>query len=240
VICPAIIKEAFMLTYVYDGSFEGLLTSVFEAFYRKQDPGLVKSRENLQYSLVDEYVQIDTDPGKSDRVYRSILEKISYDALQHVYHVFLSDDEAAGTLIYNYLKLGWKLGSKVDFYLTDGRVLKVHEISQRLEFELHRMLGFIRFRQVEGGIYYAPCKPDNNLVELLAPHFAERLQDQSWIIHDVGRNIAALYNKKTFMISEFSVDDIPGATNEENEYQKLWKEFFNTLAIPSRSNPKLR
>lgn len=229
-----------MLTYVYDGSFEGLLTSIHEAYYRRQEPGMIKNRENLQCSLVDEYVQIETDAAKSDKVYRSIIEKISTEALHHVYHVFLSEDEAAGTLIYNYLKLGWKAGSKVDFYLSDDRVHKVHAISQRVEFEHHRLLGFLRFRQVEGGIYYASCKPDNNLVELLAPHFAERLQDQSWIIHDVGRDIAALYNKKSFIISEFSVDDIPGTTEEENEYQKLWKQFFTTLSIPSRNNPKLQ
>jgi probable DNA metabolism protein len=229
-----------MLVYVYDGSFEGLLTCVYEAYYRRQDPVYVKSRENLQNSLTDDYAMIDTDPAKSDRVYISIREKISHEAMQHIYHVFLSEDQDLGTMIYNYLRFGWKVGKKVDLYLADDRVQKIHYISQRVGHEYHRMLGFVRFSQLEGGIYYAPIKPDNNMVELLAPHFTERLRDQSWIIHDVGRDIAALYNKKTFIISEFSVDDIPRSTEEENVYRMLWKEFFDTLAIPSRLNPKLQ
>ena len=229
-----------MLAYVYDGSFEGLLTAIHEAYYRKQVPGHVLSIRNLQYNLLDEYVHIDTDPEKSDRVYSSICENISCEALQHVYHVFLSEHVDAGTIIYNYLRYGWRVGSKVDLHISDDRVFKVHEISLRVEHEIHKMMGFVRFRQVEGGLFYAPIKPDNNIVELLAPHFAERLAGQSWVIHDVGRDIAALYNTRSWVVSDFSVEELPAPTEEETESRKLWKEFFNTLAIPSRYNPRLQ
>jgi probable DNA metabolism protein len=114
------------------------------------------------------------------------------------------------------------------------------DINRRLEFEVHRLLGFVRFRQVEGGIFYSAISPDNNVLELIAPHFAERLADQMWIIHDVKRELAALYNMKNWMISEFSVCDVPRDTREERQYAGLWKEFFNTLAIQSRHNPRLQ
>ena len=229
-----------MLYYLYDGSFEGLLTAVYEAYYRGDRLQGIVCRQNLQYNLLDEYIMIDTDEVKSDKVYRSIYEKISWEALQHVYHVFLAEAPDAGTLIYNYLRLGWKMGNKVDLHLSDDRVLGIHTISQRVEYERHKLMGFVRFRQVEGGIFYAPVEPDNNIVELLAPHFAERLADQNWIIHDVKRELAALYNKKDWVIADFNVGELPAITQEESEYQNLWKEFFNTLAIPSRINPKLQ
>lgn len=229
-----------MLAYVYDGSFDGLLTSIFEAYRRKEQPGLVLSRISLQYSLLDEYVFIESDPAKADRVYSSIGRDISYEALQHVYNVFLSEDPGCGTKIYKYLSLGWQVGRKLDLYLSDDRVLDVHSISQRVGHEVHKMMGFVRFRLVDGGIYYASICPDNNIAELLAPHFAERLADQKWIIHDTRRDIAALFNGMEWFISDFTVDDLPADTKEETEYQKLWKEFFRTLSIPSRENPKLQ
>jgi probable DNA metabolism protein len=190
--------------------------------------------------MLTQYVHIEADPEKSDRVYTSIWQKISCEALKNIYHIYLSENPEAGTLIYRYLKLGWKMGCKVDFYLSDDTVFKIMDINRRLEFEVHRLMGFVRFRQVEGGIYYSAISPDNNVVELLAPHFAERLSDQKWIIHDVKRELAALYNMNTWIMSEFSAADIPGVTKEETQYAKLWKEFFNTLAIPSRTNPKLQ
>lgn len=229
-----------MLAYVYDGSFEGLLTAIYEAYYRRRTPELVLNKKNLQFSLTDEYVYIDTEPGKSDRVYRSIREKISSESLHHIYYVFLSEAPEAGTIIYNYLRYGWKIGSRLDLHISDDRVFKVQAISQRVGHEVNKLMGFVRFRQVQGGLFYAPIKPDNNIIALLAPHFAERLADQSWILHDVGRDIAALYNQKTWVVSDFSVDELPAPTQEETENNKLWKEFFNTLAIPSRYNPKLQ
>ncbi len=229
-----------MMVFVYDGSFEGLLTAIYEAYYSGAVPHRIIDSVNMQFNLLDEFRHIQTDMVKSGKVYRSIRSRISEEALQHVYHVYLSEAEDAGTLIYDYLKLGWKLGSKVDLCLSDDRVLKVHDTSRRVEFETHRLLGFVRFSQVEGGIYYASISPDNNIVELLAPHFAERLSNQPWIIHDVKRGLAALYNSKDWIVTDFYNDDEPATTKEEAEYRALWKGFFNTIAIKSRENPGLQ
>lgn len=229
-----------MLTYVYDGSFEGILTAVFEAYYRHEEPDLIESEQCLQQDFLTRYVFIKTDSKKADRVYNSIWQKISGEALKNVYHVYLSEEPDAGTIIYKYLRLGWKMGSRVDLHLADDTVRRVDDINRRVGYEVHRLLGFVRFRQVEGGIFYSAISPDNNIVELLAPHFAERLADQNWIIHDVKREIAAMYNMKTWIVSEFSAEDIPKDTAAENEYAQLWKQFFNTLAIQERENPKLQ
>ncbi|HEX2946936.1 MAG TPA: TIGR03915 family putative DNA repair protein [Clostridia bacterium] len=229
-----------MLVYVYDGSFEGILTSVFEAFSRKEAPDAIVSEQGLQQDLTASYVFVTADQEKSDRVYASIWKNISEDALKNVYHTFLSEDPEAGTLIYRYLKLGWKMGSSVDMHLSDDTVFKIMDINRRVGFEVHRLMGFVRFRQVEGELYYSSISPDHNVVELLAPHFAERLSDQNWIIHDVKREIAALYNTKEWIMTEFTADEIPRATEEEKRYSGLWREFFKTLEIKSRSNPKLQ
>lgn len=229
-----------MLVYVYDGSFEGILTSVFEAYSRKEVPDAVLAGPGLQQDLTASYSFIVTDKAKSDRVYESIRKNISGDALKNIYHAFLSEDPDAGTLIYRYLKLGWKMGSGVDLHLSDDTVFKIMDINRRVEFEVHRLMGFIRFRQVEGGLYYSSISPDHNIIELLAPHFAERLSDQDWIIHDVRRELAALYNRNEWIISEFSTGEIPRATEEESRYSALWREFFRTLEIKSRSNPRLQ
>lgn len=229
-----------MLAYVYDGSFEGLLTAVFEAFSRKEAPDAILSEQGLQQDLTARYVFITVDQAKSDRVYASVWKNISEEALKNIYHTFLSEDPGAGTLIYRYLKLGWKMGSGVDMHLTDDTVFKIMDINRRVEHEVHKMMGFARFRQVEGGLFYSSISPDHNIAELLAPHFAERLADQNWIIHDVKRELAALYNTKEWIITEFSADGIPRATEEERQFSALWKEFFKTLEIKSRSNPKLQ
>lgn len=57
-------------------------------------------------------------------------------------------------------------------------------MARKVSRESHRMLGLIRFRNLPEDIYYAPIKPDFNILTILAPHFARRLPSQKWVIHD--------------------------------------------------------
>lgn len=229
-----------MLVYIYDGSFEGLLTAIYEAYYRKQKPSGIVCKDNMQISLVEEQVDIATDPAKSDKVYFSIIDKISQETLEKTYYVFLSSELNKEMLIFEYLRLGWKLGSRVNLDLANEAVLKVHKISSQVSFEAHRLKGFVRFKALEGGIYYAVIEPDNNILELLAPHFAERYQDQDWMIHDKKRKQAAVFNGLSwtmiFDVPEFN----PVLCDDEQHYNELWKKFFKTIAIDTRKNQKLQ
>ena len=229
-----------MVCYTYDGSFDGLLTAIHEAYYRGEKPEEIRTEENLQHNMLFRYIYIDTDIEKSEKVYNSVRDKISEEALDNIYYVFLADKEnERGTIIYNYLRLGWKIGKNIDLHLADDRVLKVLKIRQRVGLEVHRMMGFVRFSRLEGNVYYAPIEPDNNILPLIAPHFAGRLSDQNWIIHDKIRGLAALYNCKKWLIIDASPDKIPGIDSGEKFYRDLWKEFYNSVAIKERYNLSL-
>lgn len=232
------------MVYVYDGSFEGLLTAIHEAYYRRETPSrIIAGAQKIGYvqeSLLDENVYILTDPEKSDRVYRSIVEKISEECLQNIYHVFLSELADAGTWIYQYLRLGWKMGAKVDQHLSDERVLQIANTAKKVTREVHRMVGLIRFKLLENRVFYAQMEPDYNILELLSPHFAERFADQHWIIHDIRRNQAALYDQKGWFITELTLENHPTLNLKEADYQEFWQRYFKAIAIQSRVNPKLQ
>lgn len=229
-----------MTCFLYDGSFEGLLTAIYDAFYSRERNVRIASTRGLQQSLLEKYISIDTDLEKAEKVYHSIINKISPNALDNVYRVFLADrEEDNARIIFEYLKFGFKVGAKVDSYLSDDRVLRVHKIRQRVDLEVHRMMGFIRFRLLQGDIYYAPFEPDNDILTLLAPHFSKRFADQNWVIHDIGRNRAALYNKKEWIIVDAHLEKIPEADEREQAYQQLWKHFYKSVTIKERFNPAL-
>jgi len=229
-----------MITYVYDGSFEGLLTAVYEAYYRRQEPDSITMSGDLQENLFMEYVFIETNPEKADKVYNSIRQKISFEALQNVFYVYLSEHEEAALWIYKYLQLGWKIGRDVDKALADERVLRIHNLSRKVSWERHRLLGLIRFKKLQDNIYYAQIEPDYNVIGLVAPHFAERLADQNWIIHDVKRGTAAIYNCLEWIIAEVNGSVPVTLDKEEPVYQNLWKQYFKSIAIQSKINPRLQ
>ena len=227
------------MVYLTDGSFEGLLTAVFEAFEKKEDPEEIYFKDTFQISLISEFKDIITDGEKADRVYRAIDSKISRDVLEMVYGAYLSEDPGCGAPILYTLRLGFKMGGRVKNLLQNPHVLKVHDLNRRVQGEKHRFLGLLRFKKWKNGVFYAPFEPDCNVITLVAGHFVDRLSDQPWIIHDLKRSYYALYDTRDVLF--FNGDlELPHGEDADEEYELLWKKYFQVIAIEHRKNPKLQ
>jgi probable DNA metabolism protein len=230
------------LTYIYDGTFEGFLTSIYNSYYSKDKPCKIVSVYDYEPILASNTRTIITEPLKSDKVYSAIRSKISQEALLNTFHVFLSSIKDSDTLLYEYIKLGFKLGKEVDIHLHNDIVLNIHKISRKVTLEKHRMLGFVRFTKLNNDIFYSSISPDHNILSLIANHFSERFQDQKWIIHDLRREIAIIYNEKEWVLSIMPKDYIEIEKMRENseQYENLWKNYFANITIKERINPKLQ
>lgn len=227
--------------YLYDGSFEGLMTAIYEAYYSSDKPEKISSSFEYEPQIIYNTKDILTDREKSDKVLEAIRSKISSTALQRIFYVYLSSVPDSDTLIYNYIRLGFKLGNKLDMHLHNDIVLKIHKIERKVTIEAHNMLGFIRFSEIQPSLYYSSIEPDHNIISLLAPHFSKRLSSENWIIHDIKREVAAIYNCKEWVLTSLKGSEYQLITNSsDNYYELLWKEYFNTLAIEARTNPKLQ
>jgi probable DNA metabolism protein len=226
-----------MLVFLYNGSFEGLLTAVFEAYYGGERPDSILCGREAEENLLDTFRQIPVDQGKADRVARAVRTKISEDAYVTAFHASLCRDADRGTLIYRYLRLGFMLGRAVDSHLQEGCVFAVQDMERRVVREAHRLTGLLRFRLVRQELYYAPYCPDHNITALLAPHFAQRLADRDWIIHDTRRDTAAVYNRREWVILQ-GLPAIPVLPDLQEDYPALWRQYFKSIAIAERANPR--
>lgn len=229
-----------MIHYIYDGSFEGILTAIYHAYYNKEIPEQILSQDDLQESLMVRKVYIETDMEKADKVYHSVETKISKQAMKNIFYVYLSEERDRGTMIYQYLKLGWKMGKSIDGNLKNNHVLVVQNMYKKVSKEIHLMLGLVRFKELKNDLLYAAIEPDYNIVFALADHFAERISNERWIIHDIRRNIAVVYNKEEWLLTELKLKGDIELHQEEESYQKLWKQYFKSISIENKVNPRLQ
>jgi probable DNA metabolism protein len=140
------------MIYLYDGSFEGLLTCVFEAYAaKKPDISIIPQKAYIPSFLEKEQL-IETDMEKFRRVYESIPKKISPRVQKIIYRVWLSEDENASNLVYKFLRIGYKIGDKVVNYIQEPAVNEVIELNRAVGREAHRFLGLLRFREIHQGI----------------------------------------------------------------------------------------
>lgn len=237
------------MEYLYDGSFDGLLTCIYHHYYREAATGIYPV-DCYQPNLLSPSMVVETEPALADRVYRAIVEKISSRALETVYHVYISSAPEKENLILGYIRLGFQMGSRVDLYHSHPAVYPVHRLERKVTGEAHRLLGLLRFSDM-GRFLYAVMAPDHHVLPLLGDHFADRLPGERWIIHDKRRNLAIIHDghnrsscrspvRSRWYITDFSYRLEEKMPENERQWQRLWQTYFEKVSIESRYNPRLQ
>ncbi|MDG5856450.1 TIGR03915 family putative DNA repair protein [Clostridium beijerinckii] len=231
-----------MKIYLYDDTFEGLLTSIYDAFYSNGSPPTSiygKSQTNTPL-LLGNIVEISTDINKFKKVKNAIINKINFLSLKKIYFVFLSNYEDKGIIIFNYLKIAFKLGPDVHDFLNTDVIRLVDNITKKVLNECHRFEGFIRFNQIEEKLLYSSIEPDNDILELIGDHFKNRFPREYFIIHDISRQKALIYNTNFYEIIDMDIETYEKLKSHNDEYTDLWKTYFKATTIQERKNLKLQ
>lgn len=226
-----------MIDYLYDGTFEGILTCIYHHYYTEKASGIFH-RDSYQSTLLGGYMEVETDQMKAVTVYEAIERKISSYDLRRIYKAYLSNDPDKETKILRYIVLGFREGAKISMLHGNQTVFDIQSIEKKIEVEKERMLQFVRFSVMENDVLYARIEPDNDVVELIAGHFCDRFKNEPFIIHDVKRGKALIAYRKKWYISQFDDEDIPELSADENDYRRLWKNYFENIAIRERTNPR--
>ncbi len=226
--------------YRYDGTFDGLLTAVFEAYARRREVKAITARKELQMGWGQEEIVLTTDVEKARRVESGILKRMGGAALQRAEVCFWSGEEDKDTILYRYLRAGFDLGRRVYHSLTHPDVLAVEYLYRNITREEQRVQGFTRFSEMENGVCYASIAPRNSLVPLLMPHFADRFSIQPFLLHDTEHAMAGVYDGQGWYLVETDELEVPDVSRREQEFRRMWRQFYDAVAIAERRNHKLR
>lgn len=225
------------MIYTYDGSFDGLLSCIYAHYYEEKAMAIYDV-STFRPQLFETVKHIETDSNKAKKVYDAIHDKLSSDTYWDIYRTFLSCEELKDVYILRYLITAFKLGSKIDLLHAHKDTLPVRRVSRQVGFEKHRFMGLLRFEEVEG-VLYAKFEPDHNVLVLLGEHFADRLANERFVIHDVRRGEAVISNYGQWGIVPFEVPEYE-ISETEKCFQELWKGYFKAIGIEARKNLKLQ
>ena len=225
--------------YLTDGSFEGLLSAIHQAYYGKDHVVDILKEPPAQRTFVTNYVDIRTDEEKARKVYGAIQKKIASQSARDVMQCWLSELPGCGGMILRYLRLGFRVGSIVNDMLTHDDVMPLKRAVQRVGFETHRMLGLCRFAKTDAGYYLCAITPDHNILTLITPHFVSRMGDQPFVILDKRREIATIHNGRgQWYLSPAKAAKSAPWSCDERDFQMMWQKYFETIAIEGRTNPR--
>ena len=236
------------IIYSYDKTFEGLLTLVFEAYETKKWPTSIVANSHVQQAVFQSVIQVYTDIGKAKRVYTALKKKLHPSSFNMVYHVFLSEIEGMEMLLFKYIKQVFDSKERIEADFRNEIVLQMLKTERKILREAQRINMFVRFQKTIDDTYFSPYDPQYNVLPLVIYHFKDRFADQKWIIYDTLRRYGYYYDLKD--VQEITLDSetinfVTGKVNAEvladgeKDFQRLWKNYFDNIAIKERRNLRL-
>lgn len=233
-----------MNSLIYDTTFSGFLTAIFEIYeYKFIHPTIYKEGEALP-SLFGKVHTVHTNAYKAKRVFEKLYRIGSVEGMSHIHAAFLSEETGIENTLCRYIKYVIQTGKNVEDDYSNKDVLSVQQTAKRVFHEAHRFTGFVRFQQAGDGLYFSIIEPDHNILPLITQHFKDRFADQRWLIYDAKRKYGIYYDLinviEVSLHAETNTNQVGFALHEDEAlYQQLWKKYFKTTYNASRKNTKL-
>lgn len=254
------------IAYCFDGTLEGLLTAIFQAYANHEDPQDVVRAGTLQPRLGQTVRTIETNVDLALRVQRGIQRTCGYAGFQAVMHASLSDEPNAGTIVYQFVRYAMQQnnphtctgcprrrgcpgahacsmpqnrGSLLS-NLTHPIVEPLVRLERSVMNERHYMQQFLRFEHLENGVWFAQCNPKASVVPLLMDWFCARFNTQPFMIYDENHSLAGVYGGREWHLVRTPEVTLPDHATDEKLMQAAWKRFYDTVSVEARYNPELR
>lgn len=229
-----------MTGHCYDGTFAGFLTLCAHLVTAEEEPGGIGTSDVATAGLFGDGHTIVTDEKRAGQMLAAIARRMGPESCRNLHLAFCSEAVGVELLLWRYLVVGRRLGTQTDQCMAHPDVGPVLHLARRTGREAHRLKGIVRFRETAGGYWYAPVEPACRVLELIAPHFADRFSDMNWLIHDRRRSLAVAWNGRELRSTAFSAEGVPPLSAGEERWSALWRSYFAGIAIPERANRRIQ
>jgi len=239
-----------MIVYIFDGTMDGLLTAVFDAFAMHEQPETLLTEGEALPLFCERTQTVHTDEEKARRVWTGLEKILSREAMKLISVSWLSELKELHGHLFRYICKVFTAGKGIERHFADPDVLAVTNIARKVLHEQLRMKQFIRFQKAKDGTYLGVVSPDHNVLPLIIDHFQDRFNDQPWLIYDAKRHYGFNYDGKTviritfedeaavpFNLANGKLDDSV-MSSDDQLLQDLWRTYFKAICIRERMNPR--
>ncbi len=190
--------------------------------------------------LFCEYREVHTETWKAERMVSSIRTKLSEAVYEVTYKAALCNDRERADKIYRFLIAAFACGPRILDQISQPAVYNVFVLTRSIAREANRYLQFTRFSQMKDGILLGKIKPEHDVLTMIAPHFADRMPSEHWILYDCARRKAIVHQAGCgWVIVRMDSDQWQHRLQEETDeetFESLWRTFHKSIAIEARAN----
>ncbi len=233
---------------ICEDSIEGIFTAIYDAYLLKiptEQIHLCTSEED-NFRLFATYRRCLPDEEKTRKVSSRILRSFGTDTYYRLCQAMASKESDKADAVFHTVAEGLRMKNQKNILenLTNPYIYRTFELSRNVGKEAHAHIEFLRFRELKSGLLYAEIEPKNNIITFLVPHFADRLPLENFVIYDVHHRIFAVHEAKKDWYLVYGKEKASTIedklSDKEKIYGELFTEFFHTISIKERENPRLQ
>lgn len=243
------------IIYVCEDSLTGIFSGIYEVWKRKmtaEEAGL-EVGDSFERRLFCEYIFCKAEERKALAVIRMIQKNLGADVYEKISYALLSADRRKAEMVFRAMLEAKKLSRKDRLmeHLGNEAVRAVFGMYRQVANEAHHYKGFVRFRELKNKTLFAKIEPKHAVLPCIAEHFADRFPQENWGIYDKTHEVFLIHEKgkRYYFLQQYmcmkgdsgSAQNITGGFSEEEmDYEALWKEFVQSISVAERENRALQ
>lgn len=243
------------IIYVCEDSLTGIFSGIYEVWKRKmtaEEAGL-EVGDSFERRLFCEYIFCKAEERKALAVIRMIQKNLGADVYEKISYALLSADRRKAEMVFRAMLEAKKLSRKdlLMEHLGNEAVRAVFGMYRQVANEAHHYKGFVRFRELKNKTLFAKIEPKHAVLPCIAEHFADRFPQENWVIYDKTHEVFLIHEKgkRYYFLQQYmcmkgdsgSAQNIAGGFSEEEmDYEALWKGFVQSISVAERENRALQ
>ena len=243
------------IIYVCEDSLTGIFSGIYEVWKRKmtaEEAGL-EVGDSFERRLFCEYIFCKAEERKALAVIRMIQKNLGADVYEKISYALLSADRRKAEMVFRAMLEAKKLSRKDRLmeHLGNEAVRAVFGMYRQVANEAHHYKGFVRFRELKNKTLFAKIEPKHAVLPCIAEHFADRFPQENWVIYDKTHEVFLIHEKgkRYYFLQQYmcmkgdsgSAQNIAGGFSEEEmDYEALWKQFVQSISVAERENRALQ
>lgn len=241
-----------MYIYRCEDTQESIFTAIYNVYEDRRAGEEVRLEITDEPILFAEDISVAADPVKAKKVADTIVRRFGMEDSYKIAYTLSSNDPGKAQAIYRTVALGLKDNVRPRHLfdnLADDDVRLAFALAKNAGREFDHLRGFLRFEELEHGALYSRFAPKNNLLPFLMEHFTDRFPIENFVIYDEGRMCMGVHKAGNPQWYLMKCDDNIGRpimheelklSENEKEYQELFKWFCQKIAIKERRNLSLQ
>lgn len=243
------------IIYVCEDSLTGIFSGIYEVWKRKMtaEEADLEVGDSFERRLFCEYIFCKAEERKALVVIRMIQKNLGADVYEKISYALLSADRRKAEMVFRAMLEAKKLSRKDRLmeHLGNEAVRAVFGMYRQVANEAHHYKGFVRFRELKNKTLFAKIEPKHAVLPCIAEHFADRFPQENWVIYDKTHEVFLIHEKgkRYYFLQQYmcmkgdsgSAQNITGGFSEEEmDYEALWKEFVQSISVAERENRALQ